>query len=123
MRESSSSGSYIGRRSDRGSIPSTSGGGYRDVGLDDDSTRRELKGRRQDVTMFLRGEALMIAIQGGGHNYMLTGKFQQMQTEHFRDMYMWHWDHIHYINAGDERKLINRPSTTLDLSKELEVIM
>ncbi|KAF3455843.1 hypothetical protein FNV43_RR00485 [Rhamnella rubrinervis] len=39
MRESSSSGSYIGRRSHRGSIPSTFGGGYRDIGLDDDSAK------------------------------------------------------------------------------------
>ncbi|KAF3457065.1 hypothetical protein FNV43_RR01722 [Rhamnella rubrinervis] len=45
-RRESSSVSYTGRRSHRGSIPSTSGGGYHEVGLDDDSARRELEGQR-----------------------------------------------------------------------------
>ncbi|KAF3455605.1 hypothetical protein FNV43_RR00239 [Rhamnella rubrinervis] len=39
----SSSASYTGRRSHRGSVPSTFGERYHDVGLDDDSTRRELR--------------------------------------------------------------------------------
>ncbi|KAF3451308.1 hypothetical protein FNV43_RR07403 [Rhamnella rubrinervis] len=59
-RESSSSGSYTGRRFHRGCIPSTSSEEYHDVGLDDDFAHRELEGWRQDIAMFLRGEAVMI---------------------------------------------------------------
>ncbi|KAF3442828.1 hypothetical protein FNV43_RR16746 [Rhamnella rubrinervis] len=47
-RRESSSASYTGRRSHRGSIPSISGGGYRNVGLEDDSARQELEGQRQE---------------------------------------------------------------------------
>ncbi|KAF3453879.1 hypothetical protein FNV43_RR04320 [Rhamnella rubrinervis] len=68
----SSLGLYTGRRCRRGSIPSTSGGGYRDIELDEDSTCRELKGKRQDVAMFLHGEAVMMPIWGGDHYYMPT---------------------------------------------------
>ncbi|KAF3449179.1 hypothetical protein FNV43_RR09907 [Rhamnella rubrinervis] len=64
-RRGSSSASYTGRRSHRGSVPSTSSGRYYDVGLDDNSARRELKGRRQEVAMFLRRELVMILIRGG----------------------------------------------------------
>ncbi|KAF3443705.1 hypothetical protein FNV43_RR13395 [Rhamnella rubrinervis] len=91
MREYSSA-SYTGRRTHRGSIPSTSGGRYHDVGLDDDSARRELEGRRQEVAMFLRRELVMKSIRGGGHYYMLIGRFQQMQEDHYHDMYMWYLD-------------------------------
>ncbi|KAF3455366.1 hypothetical protein FNV43_RR05817 [Rhamnella rubrinervis] len=52
--------SHSTRMSHRGDIPSTSDGGNQDIGLDEDSARRELKGRRQDVAMFLRGEAIMV---------------------------------------------------------------
>ncbi|KAF3440799.1 hypothetical protein FNV43_RR19085 [Rhamnella rubrinervis] len=62
MRESSSLGLYIGRRSHR------------------------------DVVMFLYGEAMMIPIRGGGHYYMPTGRFQQMHTEHFYEMFLWYLD-------------------------------
>ncbi|KAF3445852.1 hypothetical protein FNV43_RR11029 [Rhamnella rubrinervis] len=91
-RRESSSASYTGRRSHRGSVPSTSGGRYHDVGLDDDSARRELEGRRQEVAMFLRRELVMIPIRGGGHYYMPIGRFQQMQEDHYHDMYMWYLD-------------------------------
>ncbi|KAF3455998.1 hypothetical protein FNV43_RR00641 [Rhamnella rubrinervis] len=52
-RRESSSASYIGRRSHRGSVTSTSGGRYHDIGLDDNSARRELEGRRQEIAIFI----------------------------------------------------------------------
>ncbi|KAF3457365.1 hypothetical protein FNV43_RR02022 [Rhamnella rubrinervis] len=60
-----SSISHSERMSYRGNILSTSGGEYRDVGLDEDSARRELEGRRQNVSMFLHGEATMIPTRSG----------------------------------------------------------
>ncbi|KAF3443114.1 hypothetical protein FNV43_RR17035 [Rhamnella rubrinervis] len=48
LRGESSSGSYTGKVSRRGDTPSTSGGRCRDVGLDDDSARREVESRRQE---------------------------------------------------------------------------
>ncbi|KAF3442830.1 hypothetical protein FNV43_RR16748 [Rhamnella rubrinervis] len=62
-RRESSLASYTGRRSHRGSVPSTSGEGYCNVGLNDDSARRELEGRKQE-----------------------------MQEDHYHDMYMWYLD-------------------------------
>ncbi|KAF3457808.1 hypothetical protein FNV43_RR02468 [Rhamnella rubrinervis] len=76
----------------RGDILSTSGDGYQNIGLDEDSPRRELEGRKQDVAMFLRGEAIMIPIRGGGHYYISTRRFEQMQTDHRHEMYKWYMD-------------------------------
>ncbi|KAF3433446.1 hypothetical protein FNV43_RR24548 [Rhamnella rubrinervis] len=92
--------SLYGRQSHRGSVPSTSGGRYHDVGLDDDSARRELEGRRQEVAMFLRRELVMIPIRGGGHYYMPIGRFQQMQEDHYHDMYMWYLDQFDEDHVG-----------------------
>ncbi|KAF3455470.1 hypothetical protein FNV43_RR00099 [Rhamnella rubrinervis] len=91
-RRESSLVSYTWRRSHKGSVPSTSSGGYHDVGLDDDSAPRELEGRRQEVAMFLYKELVMIPNRGGGHYYMPIGRFQQMQEDHYHDMYMRYMD-------------------------------
>ncbi|KAF3443255.1 hypothetical protein FNV43_RR12937 [Rhamnella rubrinervis] len=83
-------GSAYRRRSHRSSVPSISGGGYRGVGLDDDLARRELEDGGRMV--FLRGEAVMILIWRGGYYYMPIGRFQQMQAEHFHEMFLWYLD-------------------------------
>ncbi|KAF3455823.1 hypothetical protein FNV43_RR00465 [Rhamnella rubrinervis] len=92
LRGESSLGSYTGKVSRKGDAPSILGGRYWDVGLDDDSVHCELEGRREKVAMFMHREAVMIPIIGGGHYYMPTGRFQQMQIEHFRDMFIWYLD-------------------------------
>ncbi|KAF3432378.1 hypothetical protein FNV43_RR27118 [Rhamnella rubrinervis] len=87
-----SSRSHSKRMSYRGDIMSSSGGEYWDVGLDEDSAQRELEGRRQNVSMFLRGEATMIPTRSGGHYYIPIGRFEQMQTDHRHEMYNWYMD-------------------------------
>ncbi|KAF3451159.1 hypothetical protein FNV43_RR07251 [Rhamnella rubrinervis] len=80
----------------------TSGDGYQNIGLDEDSARCELEGRKQDVAMFLRGEAIMIPIRGGGHYYISTRRFEQMQTDHRHEMYKWYMDQYRDNPAVDE---------------------
>ncbi|KAF3448092.1 hypothetical protein FNV43_RR08800 [Rhamnella rubrinervis] len=59
---------------------------------DSDSTQHELEGWRQQVAMLLRREAVMIPVKGGDYYYMPIGRFQQIQEDHFHDMYMWYLD-------------------------------
>ncbi|KAF3455877.1 hypothetical protein FNV43_RR00519 [Rhamnella rubrinervis] len=55
------------------------------IGFDEDFARHELEGKRQDVATFLHGE-VMIPIRGGGHYYISTRRFEQMQTDHRHKM-------------------------------------
>ncbi|KAF3451140.1 hypothetical protein FNV43_RR07230 [Rhamnella rubrinervis] len=60
LRGESSSSSYTGRMFHKVAAPSASGGSYREVGLV--TGRLELEGRRQEVVMFIRKEAVMIPL-------------------------------------------------------------
>ncbi|KAF3457064.1 hypothetical protein FNV43_RR01721 [Rhamnella rubrinervis] len=48
----------------------------------------------------------MIPIKGGGHYYMPIGRFQQMQEDHYHDMYMW------YMDQFDENPIEQRAMRT-----------
>ena len=65
MRESSSE-SYKGRISHRGDISSTVDRGYQDIGLDAESTQRELGHRRHNIARFLSGHTTMVPLPDGG---------------------------------------------------------
>ena len=94
MRESGSA-SYDGRISPGGDIPSTVDRGYQDIGLDAESTQRELERRRHTVARFLSGHTTMVPLPDGGHYYILTESFKQLQTDHRQDMLMWYLDQFH----------------------------
>ena len=68
----SSSGSYEGRGSHGGDIPSTVDIGYQDIGLDAESTQRELEHRRHTITRFLSGHTTIVSLPDGSHYYILT---------------------------------------------------
>ena len=71
VRESSST-SYEERISHGGDILSTVDRGYQDIGLDAESTQRELEHRRHIVVRFLSGHTTMVPLPDEGHCYMLT---------------------------------------------------
>ena len=56
----SSSRSYEGRISHGGDILSTVDRGYQDIGLDAESTQRELEHRRHIIARFLSGHTTMV---------------------------------------------------------------
>ena len=94
VRESLSA-SYDGRISPGGDIPSTVDIGYQDIGLDAESTQRELERRRHTVARFLSGHTTMVPLPDGGHYYILTESFEQLQTDHRHEMLMWYLDQFH----------------------------
>ena len=94
VRESSLA-SYEGRVSHGGDIPSTVDRGYQDIGLDAESTQRELERRRHTVARFLSGHTTMVPLPDGGHYYILTESFEQLQTDHRHEMLMWYLDQFH----------------------------
>ena len=74
----SSSGSYEGRISHGGDILSIVGEGYQDIGLDAESTQRELDHTSHIVVRFLSGQTTMAPLPNGGHYYVPTESLEQL---------------------------------------------